>query len=408
MIFAHGPLAVLATLMMLKTAVVRRRAHRSNDFSRHDVFLFGVMGFIGGIFPDIDILYDVFVDASRPHRVFLTHTPVLYFVIILVVVLLTWKRRTARLFLFVASFVVGAFSHLFADSIGGKIMWLFPISHRFMGFADFGIPFVNGNLLFYNFFAEGIVLFFFFSLLIHHRLWLARTKKLLWIANGIVFVLGVVTILIVNQHVYHASCSVLDDSDGDQILDMMDRDMDGDGVPNAEDRDANNNGVPNDQELSMQAQRFEGVWQDPTNGGLIEVPLHVGFITRDDTPRRLLQTVGIFLRQEMDADFTRTQEGYVVTPQEATFDRNIQNIRTWLRHQSLLYDAHDNNDRFVPGALVFFASGHFAVVTQRTDDGKVIVLDVHSHRRVQQRPLADVAALEGAVVEVGMLMQAGE
>lgn len=404
MIFAHGPFGYLCVTCARRIPSLRRLVHRASRHSRRFLGVLAAMGFLGGIFPDIDIFYTSLVDGSRSHRLFITHTPLLYIGFFLLMLAVTSVRRQRAAILIAGSFALGALSHIATDSIGGKTMLLFPFSSRFFGLVDLNVSFITANLLFFNFLLEGIFIVVFFLLLLTHSPLRQQWKNRLIALDALLFSAGVVFLLIANTHIYHAPADmVLGDNDHDDLLNVYDRDMDGDGIQNVEDADADNDGIANIDELSVQAQRFEGVWQDPTNGGLLGVPLFHGFITADDTPRRLLQTIGISLRAEMEEDFRTQPEGYIGTPRDGAFDRDRQNIRAYLAHRFALHPA--GNTQFQPGDLLFFTSGHQAVVVGNDTHASPLVLDVHSGRRPEQQPLSDIITLEGSVIEYGTLLR---
>ena len=86
-----------------------------------------VAGMLGGIFPDVDLLYLYLLDATpQHHHTYWTHLPIAW----LGLGLLTWLAARHRDVAFrqaLAAFLLGWLSHLLLDSLTGDIWWLYPL-----------------------------------------------------------------------------------------------------------------------------------------------------------------------------------------------------------------------------------------------------------------------------------------
>lgn len=113
MIIGHLPAAYLA----FKSFAPRKLAR--------SVF---IAGLIGGVAPDLDMLWFHFVDGKQHHHHdYLTHRPILWIGLLLLFLLLRTTHRHQTSAMGVA-FALGALLHLSLDSIAGKIAWAWPIS----------------------------------------------------------------------------------------------------------------------------------------------------------------------------------------------------------------------------------------------------------------------------------------
>lgn len=86
-----------------------------------------VAGMLGGIFPDVDLLYLYLFDATpQHHHTYWTHLPLAW----LGIGALAWiaaRLRRAAFRQALAAFLLGWLSHLLLDSITGDIWWLYPL-----------------------------------------------------------------------------------------------------------------------------------------------------------------------------------------------------------------------------------------------------------------------------------------
>lgn len=83
-------------------------------------------GMIGGVFPDIDLLYLYFFDATpQHHHTYWPHLPIVW----LAVGAFMWMAARHRPRAFrqaLMAFLLGWLSHLLLDSFTGDIWWLYP------------------------------------------------------------------------------------------------------------------------------------------------------------------------------------------------------------------------------------------------------------------------------------------
>lgn len=84
-----------------------------------------VAGLVGGIFPDIDLLYATLIDHWQiHHHRYWTHLPLVWLAISATALLLSVRFGTARQT--VTVFLLAVWSHLLLDSIAGDIWWIWP------------------------------------------------------------------------------------------------------------------------------------------------------------------------------------------------------------------------------------------------------------------------------------------
>lgn len=391
MIFAHGPFGFL-------TAYCTQRFWKKKfTISKKALYILFVVGFIGGIFPDIDLFYYYLVNASSSHREFITHTPIFYIVLCTIFSLFFWIIKKPLLALGALIFMLGAFSHLISDTIVAQIMFFYPFSDRFYGISDLNTEVINSNLLFLNFLLEGIFFFFFFYTFI----WMfARTRTIRLICTLlllIVFSAGVGIITYGNTRIYHGP-SVLpyEDLDQDGISNYEDTDIDGDSALNMLDLDSDNDGKGNAEEIIENTEAFTDVWYDPSHGGLLQIPARLGFITNDDIVRRVYGTMGIFITEEMQQDYAEHPQNYHSAPTDSNFDRDNRNIAAWLEHTNRL-ETEDtlSSGRNTLGDILFFPSGYVAIVSGFNPQGETMVLDVHPTRGAHEVLLTEIEAQEG-------------
>jgi len=400
MIFAHGPAGFLTAWTLQKSlspALVGRKR-----------WWLLMTGFVAGIFPDIDLFFYYFVDASGSHRQFITHTPVFYLVIFTVIVIGLWLFKRRSWLIWPGVFLFGVMSHLLTDAILAQVMFFYPFTDNFYGLSDLAMVGFSEKLFFINFLVEGVFCFFFFYVLIWE---LTKTVKQRWIFTGvlgIVFLSGVTMLTYIDLHTYHTNFGFYyNDLDADGIPNFEDRDIDGDGELNIDDLDSDGDGESNPFEITTHAEGFVGVLYDPTNGGMAQIPARLGLVTNEDIVRRLYTLVGINLRDEFSVDYSLNASGYELTPQDSQFDRSKHNLQTWIEHRGLLETGEELKEgRYQLGDVLFFQSGYVAVTTSFDNKGQAMVLDVQKHRPALERYVTDVEQDEGSVVARGKLLSA--
>lgn len=397
MIFAHGPAGFLIAKVTSKTQL----------FAKLTTWKLFAIGFLGGIFPDIDLFYYYLVDATESHRTFLTHAPLPYLILLLLAALF-YKATKQPKTLYAVVFSFGALSHLVTDSLSSKLGWLQPFSEKLYGAADLGISTLNNNLFFANFLMEGIIFFFFFYVLI----WMyTRTRKIRLVLTGVlgaVFVAGVATLTILNTHIFHKPYDAhLGDYDSDGLENFRDYDIDGDGIENIIDKDIDGDGETNVYQLLLLIDDQNQLWYDPTHGGFLQIPVRLGAVTNNNIVDKLYSGIGIHLRAEMERDYAKNSQGYVLPPQHDEFDMNNTNIRAWAEHLGWLEGgAQIENGRNQIGDILFFENDFIAVISGFLSTGETVALDVHPDRPVQERVVDDIIADEGKVLYRAKMLDA--
>lgn len=399
MIFAHGPIGFLTAL----AAKPWWRKWTSDGIAAGWML---ALGYLGGIFPDIDLFYISYVNASLSHRDLITHTPALYIAVGAVVgaVLALIKKQTAAVA--VAIFCAGALTHMVADLIVGQIKLFYPFSGRFFGLTDLRIEWLNENILFANFLLEGIfITAFFYALIVFFTK--TKTSRITWTGLLlVVFAAGLLTLITGNNHVYrNGESNAYGDDDADGIANINDTDMDNDGTLNIADIDSDNDGKGNTEEIIEHSARFFNVWVDPTNGGIAQVPIRLGLTSNNDITRQLYSAVGIYIRTELQEDYNSNPNGYVLTPKDKNFDRSKEVLRTWLEHRNSLETGEAMlQGRNQIGDILFFTSNHVGIVTGFNNSGQPQVLDVHTDRVAQERSVEELIQLEGDVQARGKIL----
>lgn len=396
MIFAHGPLGYLLTR-------ATENIWRKKEYSQKQYNWFLILGFIAGIFPDVDLFYYYLFNATESHRTLPTHTPILYTVVCGLLALYAWKKKKPVLLSAAFIFYLGTWSHLLTDGIFAQVRYLYPFSKEFYGLGNIVSDTVATNLLAINFIIEGTIIAAFFYLLIRTYVerWSIRIPLVTLLLCTYIF--GVLVVYLGNEHVAHLPPHMYyGDTDHDGIVNVEDRDIDNDGIPNIDDVDSDNDGESNPFEIAQFARQLTGVWYDRTNGGLLQIPARLGFITTIDAPRILLDSAGVSLRAEMTADYAQNSSGYVTSVQSNNFDRTAANIHTWLEHTGRLQEYADGRDQI--GDILFFNNGFIAMVTGFDNAGQAAVLDVSPRREVKERLLSDVVKDEGEVKERGKIL----
>ena len=159
MLIAHAPAGYLLTRALART-VFKRVVDpvRSN----HGYQAMMAAGILGGIFPDFDFIYHIFIDSDRtPHHSYLTHFP-LFWIALLGIALLAGRAGRFRKWLPVTvTFCSSAILHLVFDTLTGVVYWLAPFSHTGLNIydvSDIHVWWVENYLYHWTFLVEiGIV-----------------------------------------------------------------------------------------------------------------------------------------------------------------------------------------------------------------------------------------------------------
>ncbi len=118
MVFAHAFIGVIIAFFTQPKSVTK-------NFR----FYFWISTILGSIFPDIDVLYLIFIDNSISHRYLLTHTPLPYIFVLAILLPIVWFLKFKPIYVTIISgFFLGVFSHIFADGLMDKIYPLRPFN----------------------------------------------------------------------------------------------------------------------------------------------------------------------------------------------------------------------------------------------------------------------------------------
>lgn len=371
MIFAHGPLG------WLSAGWIQRIWNKATLSPGQRWWLLGI-GAVGGLFPDIDLLYFHWISAEVSHRQLPTHTVLFYLpIIVLVIALARWRKAW---FIYGATwcFGLGVLTHLLTDSVGGAIMWLWPFVRE--PFGLFSIPAIAqsahaSRLFLYNFLMEGMWIALFF--------WLWGPKvirlvpALVWKAFALLFFVGWTTFFIVLfQNTTHLTPGIFyGDSDKDNIVNLGDLDIDGDGVVNLEDIDADGDGVENRTEVAEAAQSFVGVWADPTENGMAQILTRMGLLTNGHVANRAFASAGFFWRAQLTQDYTANPQGYVSAPTAPDFETTIANRRAFFNHHNRLFTGFNLKfSQIQAGDIVYFAHGEPEGIVVRVTEEAIQVV----------------------------------
>ena len=95
-----------------------------------------IAGILGGIFPDLDLLYFYFIDARlNNHHSYMSHIPIywffIYFLVSAVLVASKHKKYLANW----SVFMLGVFLHLILDTVAGGILWYYPLDMQYVTFS---------------------------------------------------------------------------------------------------------------------------------------------------------------------------------------------------------------------------------------------------------------------------------
>ncbi|MBI2416038.1 MAG: metal-dependent hydrolase [Candidatus Kerfeldbacteria bacterium] len=375
MIIAHGPFGYLAAyvtrrwwLTPASTAQQRRRLY--------------AVAFIGGMFPDIDLFFYYFVNATLSHRQFITHSLIPYSIIVLLGVIL--QRRGVSLF------ALGALTHLVGDTLVGTAAIFLPFSNHLYGLLN--IPWYQHSIfvrysLVTNFTAE-------FALIISALAIAVKQRWIIITATGLA-IIGIGTMVYVNQHIYRPNgLFYYADDDGDGTLNIQDRDLDGDGTLNIDDIDIDNDGEDNSVDFNRETYDLVGTLYDYSEGVAVELPLRLGLVTNPKLVERAYANVGISFITELQADYAINPLGYQHQPRDDNFVTNPANWQVWLQHQHKLLPADTAKHWF---DIIFFSSGQVGIFTRPDDVDSVLI----AHRA---SPLVQHEPLFGEIVAIGRIL----
>jgi inner membrane protein len=160
MLIAHAPAGYLVTRILSRTVfkdVVRHE--RADRFYQ----LLIAVGIVGGIFPDIDLLFNtIFKTIVASHHDYFTHIPAFWLCMWGIGAAIGKVRGDRRIGALATIFCVSAIIHLVLDTVTGTIYWLYPFSRvsvNIFEVTDVHIWWVKNYLYHWTFLIEiGIVL----------------------------------------------------------------------------------------------------------------------------------------------------------------------------------------------------------------------------------------------------------
>ncbi|MFA5995736.1 MAG: metal-dependent hydrolase [Patescibacteria group bacterium] len=428
MLFAHAPLGFLTV------RATRRWWSKFNLSKRQQRGLY-IAGGLGGIFPDIDLFYFYLVNASVNHRQLWTHGILPYLLVLLIgfiLVSLSSKRPTSPpsplsskergdnqiallpfpwlgervgdrgryLGLCLLMFVIGVYTHLFADCITGRIVLLYPFSNLLYGFNSWSW-YEHSILASYSLTTNYTVELLVFIILGY--LFVKRsTTKIIYIIVSIILFVSVTSGLIwLDKHTYKTNgIFVYSDIDNDGILNVQDLDIDGDGINNSNDNNADNNNINNREQLNNELPKILGSLYDYSNGGFIQIPLRLGLVNDLVLIERAYTNIGMSFSSEMGEDFKNNPSGYISNPKDYRFTDNPQNWQTWLQHQQKLLPATILTQA-QPFDIIFFQSGHVALYYPWNNQPAVIEIN-------KKQPFTSVVSLNEVIKQEGQVSAFGK
>lgn len=395
MLMAHGPIGYLIVEATKKWWKIPEFSKKQNRW----IFMVGI---IGGMFPDIDLVFYYFISASQSHRQLLTHSIVIYVAVFIIGLLLLMWSRFRYVGVVVAMFAITGISHICADMIVGMTALFSPFSTSLFGLISF------------EWFRDSIFLRFSLVTSIGLELLIMSLAGYVWVKQyrpaklKMFFVLMLATLIIgismivyVNEHVYRANGYFYYlDQDNDGIVNAEDRDIDGDGILNVADVDIDADEEDNSLDFYRETYAMQNSLYDYTAGVAVEVPLRLGFVTASELVKRSYANVGIFFGVEMAEDYYKRNESYKYKPSDNEFSRAPENWQVWLAHQDKLLEGSAYRNEF---DILFFASGHVGLLTRV--GGVDNVLEAHvSHLLTTEIPLSEVEEREGGLVAIGRLL----
>ncbi|MBU0731836.1 metal-dependent hydrolase [Patescibacteria group bacterium] len=366
MLFAHGPAGFL-------TAYFTRKIWKADKLPRRTQIWMYVVGFIGGLFPDIDLFYYYLGSARISHRQLFTHSLITYTLIFLIIFLIGSLTKKQSIKSLGIVFYFANISHLVLDMVYGATALFAPLSPELIGLPRleflYGTFFANNGVL-VNFIFETLIVAIFFIVLAPI---IFKKEKIVRLVRSIIVGawIGVIFILIfINSNVMTI------DTTRYYVNDHYDRD--GDNIINIEDPDLDGNGISNKDDLLRIANEAEGNWYDPTNGGLLEIPYRMGLHNDISFIITVFLNMGINLDDEMKVDYYVYSDRYETTPEDASFNRNTGNLRAWLENKGRLLTS---DSEIKTGDVIFLTSGQVALAL---DQNEIILADKEENKIIKK------------------------
>lgn len=408
MIFGHLPLGYVVS-----QRPIRHEAKNSGSIpTRYRV---AILCFFS-LFPDIDLFFTYFFNASESHRNFITHTPIFYLMIWAILAFIAKKTKKKNLRAIADLAIAGVFlGHLLPDSLNAGILWLWPLSDRLFGLRSF---FPNG-LSFAG--MSGQTLVFWIEVMISAAAILIviqkyiRTERLRIVFFGIVLFATAQTsgwLLWSQPFRYPVRMPFLTDADHDGTEDTKDSDIDGDEVPNEFDDDRDGDGKENYSELADALPTLANIWLDPSGGKLLNVPRGAGLVIPSDLATYALSDSGFFLQNEIARDALDNRGMYrersgLDPIEDKTFWTSTEPQKVFFEKHKYAVPFHPiyTEQSFQVGDIVYFsegASGWSALVAEDKNTSEPLLIVCHpslkqtrllSWSEVQELPNSNVTML---------------
>ncbi len=396
MLIAHGPLGYLL-------GTLTQRWWKLPNLTKLQTRWVLTAAFIGGMFPDIDLLFFYFVDSSQSHRQLITHSLVLYSSLLILGILLMKFSRAKFGGALITVFAIGTVSHVLTDMIIGMTVFLAPFSYELFGLISF--DWYRSSIFIRYSHVTGIgieLLLISFAMYIWIRQHKPTWLKVYFITATILVISGFISLWYINEHVYKSNgFFYYQDNDADGQLNYQDRDIDGDSILNIEDTDIDNDGEDNSLDFYLETFSMKGSLYDYSNGGFIEIPLRLGFVNSPELVERSYGNVGIFFNQEMAEDYSLHPTGYEFTPKDNEFVSSVSNWKQWMRNQAMLLESP--NIQLNEFDILFFESGHVGLLTRSNGEDYVLEASPSNIHTTETR-LSYVIEREGYIVAVGRVL----
>lgn len=125
MLIAHGPAGYLLTHVLSRT-LYRDIVDPVRTNRLYQAMM--IAGVIGGICPDFDFIYHIFIDSDRtPHHQYITHLPLFWSGVWVLCLLIGQWRRDRRFTAVATIFCASAMLHLVFDTLTGTVYWFKPL-----------------------------------------------------------------------------------------------------------------------------------------------------------------------------------------------------------------------------------------------------------------------------------------
>ncbi len=164
------------------------------------------------------------------------------------------------------------------------------------------------------------------------------------------------------------------DIDGDGIINMEDNDIDGDGIPNIKDKDADGDGVNNIKNALQAARGLIGRPYDQSMGGFDNIFWKFGGIVCIDVINLSFEKAGIYFEKELRDYFNKNPRVFSSrswnNPYDKNFARRVKNLRPFFRANGYILK---NGKDLKPGDIIFFGTGHTALIEKITKDGFIAI-----------------------------------